>query len=722
SPALVRLEDRHGAAADSGVVKPFAPLRRAPEILRVTPEAPRSDSQPLRIALIGTGKMGLNHLRAIAGCTGATVVGVADPQADAEALGPLLPPDAVIVESAQALFERARPDIVHIVTPPATHAALAAEAIEAGAHVYVEKPFTLRRADAEHLVALAARRGRRVVAGHQCLFQHSALRGRDSLGQIGTIVHIESYFSFRQVRRSMSPVEQAKDILPHAVYMLVDLLRAARPGDDTPIRLDALQASADGSVFALLSLGTCRGILVVTLTGRPVEQYAHVVGTNGSLRIDLVADAVTSLVGPGASAPSALLAPSRLAWQGVTRSTAGFARQIRERKYGYPGLRTLCQRFYDSIRADAPPPISPDSIVETVGLCEQVGMALDEAERQAEAVARHDLEAATRAVLPVEAGRGVMLVTGAAGFLGARLVRELRSCGWPVRAIVRQPLRAAQQEPGVEYRVCDLAGGVSADLMAGVTTVVHCAAETRGGKADQSRNSIGATRALIDAATAAGVVRFVHVSSVAVMRPGASSRPLDESAPLDVDTLARGPYVWGKAESERLVVQLGRERGLQVRVVRLGPLVDFAAFEPPGRLGRELGPMFVAVGPKKRRIALCDVGTAAAVLRSYVEDFDAAPPLVNLVEPDAPTRSDLVARLRSVRPDLRVRWMPWWLLRTMSPPLRWAQRLLLGSKEPLDIASAFTSPAYATSLAAEVVARARQKAAPAPRGDEVGVS
>jgi predicted dehydrogenase/nucleoside-diphosphate-sugar epimerase len=667
--------------------------------------------------------MGLNHLRAISGCTGVTVVGVADPQADADALKPLLPPDAVIVESTQALFERARPDVVHIVTPPATHAALAAEAIEAGAHVYVEKPFTLNRADAERVVALAARRNRRIAAGHQCLYQHSAVHGRATLPQIGSIVHVESYFSFRQVRRSMSPVDQAKDILPHAVYMLVDLLRAARPDDEAaPVCLDAVQASADGGVYALLSLGTCRGVLLVTLTGRPVEQYAHVVGTNGSIRIDLVADAVTALVGPGASAPSALLAPSRLAWQGVTRSTAGFARQIKERKYGYPGLRALCQRFYDSVRADAPPPISPGSIVETVALCELVGVALDEAGRRAEAEAASTLAAAERDLAPPDAARGTVLVTGAAGFLGARVVRELRRHGWPVRALVRQPLRAALREPGVEYSSCDLARGVPRAVMEGVGVVLHCAAETRGGKAEQSRNSIDAARAVVEAATAAGVTRLVHVSSVAVMRPGASSRSLDESAPLDVDTLARGPYVWGKAESERLVVDLGRERGLQVRVVRLGPLVDFESFEPPGRLGRELGPLFVAVGPKRRRLALCDVGTAAAVLRSYVEDFDAAPPLVNLVEPDAPTRSDLVTRLRAVRPDLRVRWMPWWLLRTMSPPLRWAQRLLLGSKEPLDIASAFTSPMYSTALAADVVARARQSRAPAPSGSEVGVS
>ena len=43
-----------------------------------------------------------------------------------------------------ALLAEARPDVVHVCTPPAAHVAAALAALEAGAHVYVEKPFALR--------------------------------------------------------------------------------------------------------------------------------------------------------------------------------------------------------------------------------------------------------------------------------------------------------------------------------------------------------------------------------------------------------------------------------------------------------------------------------------------------------------------------------------------------------------------------------------------------
>jgi len=214
---------------------------------------------------------------------------------------------------------------------------------------------------------------------------------------------------------------------------------------------------------------------------------------------------------------------------------------------------------------------------------------------------------------------------------------------------------------------------------------------------------------VLKAMQGAGVTRLVHVSSVAVMTPP-GGKPMDESTPVDFDDLSRGPYVWGKAQSERVVLE-AKARGVEATILRLGPLVEFSAFEPPGRLGREAGQLYVAMGPRKSRLALCEVTTAAQVIRAYVEDFSIAPPVLNLLDPDGPTRRDLVKLLREQRADLSVMWMPMWLLRIMSPPLKLAQRLMLGAKQPLDIASAFANLKYRTTLAAEVIAKARGGAA-----------
>lgn len=649
--------------------------------------------------------MGLQHLRVLRTLKAATIVGVADPAADPAALAGLLPAGARIVASATELLTGLRPDVVHIVTPPATHTALALEAIRAGCHVYIEKPFTPTRAEAEAILAAAEEHGRLVCAGHQVLFEAPALAVLEELGAIGQLIHVESYFSFRTARRTITPVEQAKDILPHALYPLVAQLRAGT-GSDAPIAIRGCSVRASGDVYAVLQLGFATGLVLVTLNGRPVEQYQQIVSTNGSYRADYITGGVVRLTGPGAGL-GVLFTPYRRAWQTFSGATRGFAKLIFGRGTSYPGLVAIFERFYAAITQGTAPPLTPQSILDTVHLCEQLGAALDQAERDAEDEARRQLAEAAKQLPSRSVDRPLVLVTGGTGLLGIPVVRELRHAGFGVRVLARRAPRFSARVPGVEYVVAELSRPLDPVVMAGVGLVVHCAAETAGGQVEHRRNSIDATQHVFEAAADAGISRGIHVSSLAVLKPGREAGGiLDEDTPLDTGHLRRGPYVWGKAESELLVRQLASERGLDIRIIRPGPLVDYAAFQPPGRLGREVGPLFVAIGSRRAPLSVCDVGTAARVIRSYAEDFAAAPPLVNLVEAPPPTRRELAARLRELRPDLRFLWFPAWLLWLLSGPLQLFQRFALGSKAPVDVYAAFASERYRTDLAAQVIARA----------------
>ena len=663
--------------------------------------------RPIRVALVGCGKMGLQHLRAIGAVPGATVVGVADPAADEEALRDLLPADALVLGDALTLIERARPDVVHVVTPPATHTAAALLAIDAGCHVYVEKPFAATRAEAEQVIRRAEERGVQVCAGHQCLFERPALEAFHRLAEVGRLVHVESYSSFRMVRRTITHVDQAKDILPHAVYPLTALLRAGTGLTDAPIQVVGLDVRATGDVYGLLRLGDCTGILVVTLSGRPIEQYQHIVGTGGWMRADYVTGALTHLAGPGAGV-GVLFTPYRRGWQTLAGATSGIARLITERT-SYPGLRALIGRFYAAIATGAPPPLTPRSILDTVEVCAHIGTALDAAGAAKEAEARSRL-----ADVPPTRG-SLVLVTGGTGWLGRSVAEELRGAGFRVRSLGRRPAPYSARVPCVEYVTADLACPLDTTLLQDVDAIVHCAAETAGGKREHERGSVDATRHLVEAAAKAGVRAIVHISSLAVLKAGrAPAGGLDESCEVDRDGLRRGPYVWGKAESELLARRLGGEVGIPVKVIRPGPLVDYGEFQPPGRLGREVGPIFVAVGGRRSPLSVCDVRTAARVIRRYVQAFDAEPDVLNLVEAPAPTRGELVARLKQVRPDLRVLWVPAFLLRVLAAPLKLAQRLALGSTAPVDVYAAFASERYRTDLAAEAIARAGASAVPAP--------
>lgn len=655
----------------------------------------------LRVALLGCGQMGLHHLRVIATLPNAKLVGIADPRAKDELIRDVAGSSVTIAASAEALLDQVRPDIVHVVTPPETHYLLGRLAIEYGTHLYVEKPFTLERRHAEELVSAAQRKGLKICAGHQLLAHEATRRAEKALPDIGKLVHVESFFSFRKVRRSLSDADQLLDILPHPVYTLLHFLKLGSPHDN--ISLLSTVARTPGEVRAIVGCTSLEALLVVSLRGRPVESYLKLVGTNGSIHVDYVRGTVVFLTGSGFDAIAAITNPYRQGAQILWKTTAALLKTAWNRHTGYPGLRELVAEFYRSILAATKPPVNGTAIVETVGLCERIAAEVKSREQKQEsAAATRLLEQAPR--LPDTVPRGMVLVTGGTGYLGKILVERLRSAGWPVRVISRRATSYSDRVAGVEYVFADLGDPVPPDLVAGAAVVIHCAAETSGGRSDHERNSVIATRNILLAAAKAGIRSFVHISSLAVLQPShRAGTLLNESSPIDSDPIRRGPYVWGKAKAEEVVRTEGPRLGIDVKVIRPGPLVDFQKFEPPGRLGREIGSIFVVMGSRKSTISVCDVRTVAQVVMRYLNDIHRAPPILNLVEPCVPTREELVARLCKNRGDLHPIYVPFPIVRAASAMVRAVQRIAAPSRKPLDIASAFASEAYDTMLAREIL-------------------
>jgi len=131
----------------------------------------------------------------------------------------------------------------------------------------------------------------------------------------------------------------------------------------------------------------------------------------------------------------------------------------------------------------------------------------------------------------------IALVTGATGLLGNNLVREVIAKGWRVRALVRSPEKATRQFAGLDVEIVtgDMLDVPSfADALRGVDVIFHTAAYFRDSYKGGSHwdalyaTNVEGTRALLDHAFSAGVRRFVHTSSVAVLR-GARGQLIDET-------------------------------------------------------------------------------------------------------------------------------------------------------------------------------------------------
>src|SRR5688500_17558915 len=155
--AVAKLADGGGmpgtsnAVADPPVNSPKTTSRRDPspaeaaqaEAPAAAAPAPARKGDRLRAAVIGTGKISDEHLRFLAASPLASLVGVCDlsPSMARYAAMRYGCPDAYTA-AAQMLAEQ-RPDVVHVLTPPQSHAKLATECLDAGAHVIVEKPIAL---------------------------------------------------------------------------------------------------------------------------------------------------------------------------------------------------------------------------------------------------------------------------------------------------------------------------------------------------------------------------------------------------------------------------------------------------------------------------------------------------------------------------------------------------------------------------------------------------
>lgn len=673
-------------------------------------------TEKLRVALIGCGAMGKHHLNTLQASPRAEIAGASDPRADAAEIKKILPEQARFFDDAEEMLTSLHPDVVHVVTPPSTHAELARLALTQGAHVYIEKPFCLTSTDAHSVLKLAESRGLKVCAGHQLLFYPARREIRETVPDLKDTVHVESYFSFKSVRKAahggglMSPVEQLEDVLPHPVYLLVDALEAI--GSELgggEIKVEGLDVDSAGEIRALIRFRETRAVLVVSLRARPIESYLRVTGSHGSITGDFVLGGTRVHRGPGTNAISVVSRPFSEAFQLFGGAASSVARLIFRKGHGYTGLAELVDEFYQAIKEDTPAPVSPASILETVGLCEQIGDALRAHQSLVDTTVAARLEHEVRCLPPIPASRERIIVTGGTGFLGKALVQLLRQQSWPVQVITRRIPTPSGRVAGVDYVELDLGEPLPEGLLQHAYAVVHLAAETLGGEDAHRRNTIEATRNLVEAASRDGVDRLIYASSIAVLLPGREyGKAVDEHTPVDYDP-RRGPYVWGKAQAEKLLGKLDSGHNLQYRIIRPGPLVDFSRFVAPGRLGREVGRLFVAIGNPGSSLSLCDVATAAKVFAWYVENFDIAPQTLNLVEPEAPKRSSLVARLRKERPDLRVAWLPDPVMALLSPTLKLVQRILRPGKPVIDVRAAFASENYDASLASSIVQQARSR-------------
>ncbi|MCC6544766.1 MAG: Gfo/Idh/MocA family oxidoreductase [Nitrospirae bacterium] len=153
----------------------------------------------INVGIIGCGKIADSHAEQIRRIEGCRIVGVCDRE---ELMAKQLA-ERFHVEryfhDVRRFLDESRPTVVHITTPPQGHFALGKMCLEAGCHVYVEKPFAVNTAEAEELIGIATAKKLKITAGHDDQYSHAARRMRELIHQGylgGSPVHMESYYCY----------------------------------------------------------------------------------------------------------------------------------------------------------------------------------------------------------------------------------------------------------------------------------------------------------------------------------------------------------------------------------------------------------------------------------------------------------------------------------------------------------------------------------------------
>jgi predicted dehydrogenase len=281
------------------------------------------------------------------------------------------------------LLAAAQPDVVHVLTPPATHASLAIQLLEAGVHVLVEKPMALTVTEADAMTAAAARTGKYLTVDHNRWFDPVMQEARALLasGALGALVGVD-VFQGAAVGEADLPAGQhghwkaslpggiLYDVAPHPAYLLHGFVGAigdvhvvTRTGDDGKLR--EVRAVVDGK----RALGT----LTISLDSKPFMNRVTLCGTAMTAEANL--NNMTLIVRRTRQVPKLIgkVLPNLDEAAQLLRATVRNGIEfVRGRQRFYPGMGLHFRALYAALANGAPPPVSAEDGREGVRLLERM--------------------------------------------------------------------------------------------------------------------------------------------------------------------------------------------------------------------------------------------------------------------------------------------------------------------------------------------------------------
>lgn len=193
--------------------------------------------QDIRLAVVGCGRWGINHVRTANGLFGDKLVVVSDSNPSAKARVDAISPDIRFTPVIDNVLSDETVNAAIVATPAETHYAVTKALLENGKNVLVEKPITLHSHEAKELISLADKNRLKLMVGHLLLYHPAVLKMKEMIsdGKVGQLQYIYSN------RLNFGTVRTEENILwsfaPHDISVIQFLMGRK------PLQVDAHGAS-----------------------------------------------------------------------------------------------------------------------------------------------------------------------------------------------------------------------------------------------------------------------------------------------------------------------------------------------------------------------------------------------------------------------------------------------------------------------------------------------
>jgi predicted dehydrogenase/nucleoside-diphosphate-sugar epimerase len=632
----------------------------------------------VKIGIVGCGLNSDYHINFARAYQGADIVGVVDRDTEKAQESAARYSIIGVFTSIKELVEKSKPEVVHILTPPRTHFALAKEAMESGCHVLVEKPLGLNFEEAKALYAAAEKKGVKLCTMHNHFFDPCMSKAHAFVqeGQLGKVINVESYYglntripAFRDYPAPNVlpwlynlPGGVYQDFMAHPLYVLLEYTGAPMEIKVMQQTHGILPQNMPDEIRILINGERAFGTLTFSFAAQPHLHFVRIYGTKMMVEVDI--NTMTTIAHPVSSLPKAAQkATYNLleSWQLFKNTTSNVINFIRGKLKPYQGMKILIHKFYESIEKNTALPVSKEQALLVIKTMDEIWKQIEIKPLNFEPIVHETYP------YPLKHAEKVF-VTGGTGFLGKRLIGRLVAEGYPVRVLARklsniEPLK----KMGVEIFFGDVAEKASLEqAFKGIDIVVHAAAGTSGSQKDCDTATLQGTRNVIEMSEKFKIKKLVYVSSCSVygVADYKTDQLVNEDSSLERYPERRGAYTASKQTAEGFVIKAMKTGDLPVVILRPGtiygpggdlfsPMMGFSLFNKA----------FIVIGNGKFELPFVYIDNLVEAIIKTIQSEQANNNIFNVVDSERITKKQYMQQLiKKLYPEAWKFYFPYSLL------------------------------------------------------------